>query len=416
MKYFAISIFIFFIFSLSAETCCKVKVGSDFLFTPEYISLIKNKKIGLITNHTAVNSKMQSTLSLIQQQAGLHGYSLAALFAPEHGITGSAYASEEIKDDKANSGIPIYSLHGKNRRPTPEMLKNIDVLVFDIQDIGTRSYTYITTLFLAMEAAAEQKITVVVLDRPNPINGITTDGPMLEDKWRSPVSYVNVPYCHGMTVGELAQWFNGEYQIGCKLKVVPMKGWRRSMSFAETGLPWIPTSPYIPEASTAFYYPTTGMLGELSLVNIGIGYTLPFKVVGAPWINALRFAEALNKQKFPGVHFEPFYYRPFYGKFSQEDCQGVLIMITHPALYLPVSTQYLLLGILKSLYPAQFKEALEAKQSRKEMFCKVSGTEEIYNLLTQKNPIVWKLKGYHQKERDVFRKKRQKYLIDTYRE
>jgi uncharacterized protein YbbC (DUF1343 family) len=392
----------------------KVQVGSDLLMTEEYSSLLKGKKIGLITNHTAVNNKMLSTIDLLKANSKKIGFTLFALFAPEHGISGSSNAGENIHDQIDHDGIPIFSLHGKTHRPTDEMLKAIDTLIFDIQDIGSRSYTYISTLFYAMEEAAKKGITVIVLDRPNPINGLIIDGPMMEEKWRSSVGYINVPYCHGMTIGELAQFFNGEYKIGCKLEVIPMKGWLRHFSFQDTGLPWIPTSPYIPESTTPYFYPTTGILGELSIVNIGIGYTLPFKLVGAPWIDSKNFAKHLNAQKFPGVYFEPFHYKPFYGKFAHEDCQGVLIVITNSKIFKPVSTQYLIMGILKSLYPFKVKEALILDQSRKDMFNKINGTDEVYRMLVETNNIVWKLKALHQKERDEFSKIRKKYLINEY--
>lgn len=386
------------------------------MMTEEYIGLIKGKRIGLITNHTAVNSKLVSTVDIFKSNAAAKGYKLVALFAPEHGMTGASYAAEYIEENIDPDGIPVYSLHGKTHRPTDEMLKNVDMLVFDIQDIGSRSYTYITTLFYAMEEAAKRGLSVLVLDRPNPITGLIVDGPLLDKQWRSGLGYVNIPYCHGMTVGELARFFNGEYQVGCRLEVIPMRGWRRGMTFYDTGLPWIPTSPYIPEASTAFYYPTTGILGELQLVNIGIGYTLPFKVVGAPWIDAKLFAKSLNAQKFPGVYFEPFHYRPFYGRFAHENCQGVLILISDPVKFRPVTTQYLMIGILKSLYPKKFQDAIVAAKERKELICKVNGTEEVFRLITEEKNIVWKLKDFHKKEREEFLSLRKKYLITSYEE
>ena len=284
---------------LQALLTPQITLGSDQLLDSKYTPLLKGKRIGLVTNHTAVNCRMESTIDLFKAGSKKGLFTLTALFAPEHGLTGSTYAGESILDDEDEEGIPIYSLHGKTRRPTGDMLKQIDVLVYDIQDIGSRSYTYISTLFYAMEECAKKNIQVIVLDRPNPLNGLTVDGPMMEEQYRSFLGYINVPYCHGMTIGELARFFNGEYEIGCKLTVIPMKGWSRRMSFDETGLPWIPTSPYIPEATTAYYYPTTGVLGEFSLVNIGIGFTLPFKVVGAPWIDAKKFAQALNAKNFP---------------------------------------------------------------------------------------------------------------------
>lgn len=176
---------------------------------------------------------MESTIDLFLQHAPK--LSLVALFAPEHGLQGNAYAFEEVEDKRALSGIPIYSLHGKHRRPTEQMLKGIDVIVYDIQDIGSRTYTYMTTLCYVIEEAAKRGISVIVLDRPNPINGVTVDGPMLEEKWRSFIGYINVPYCHGLTVGELATYFNEEYKIGCQLTVVPMKGWKRTMSLKTRG-------------------------------------------------------------------------------------------------------------------------------------------------------------------------------------
>lgn len=392
----------------------KVKVGADVLFTPEYDSLLKGKKIGLITNHTAINGKMQSTISLLKTHAKAKGFILQALFAPEHGLNGAVHAADIIKNGTYPDNIPIFSLYGSTHRPTPEMLKTIDLLIYDIQDIGSRSYTYSSTLFYAMEEAAKHKVPVVVLDRPNPINGITVDGPLMEEKWRSIVGYIDVPYCHGMTIGELAKFFNEEYEIKCNLTVVPMKGWKRKMTFEETGLTWIPTSPNIPEATTVYFYPMTGILGELQVVNIGIGYTMPFKLVGAPWINAEEFSSHLNSQKYPGVYFQPFYYKPFFGRFSHENCQGVLILVTNPLTFKPVSTQYLIIGILKSLYPIKFQQALADAHKRKSMFCKVNGTEEVYRIIQESKYVVWQLRELHQKEREAFMIKRKKYLISSY--
>jgi len=401
------------VFSLSAKE--PVVTGVDILFElPEYSNLLKGKRIGLITNHTAVNKNLQTTESVLKQNAAVNGYTVVALFAPEHGLKGFAYASEEIYDQKDADGMAIFSLHGKTRRPTEQMLKNIDLLIYDIQDIGSRSYTYITTLFYAMEEASKRNIPVMVLDRPNPINGRTIDGPMLQDKWRSFVGYINVPYCHGMTVGELARFFNAEYNVGCALNVVPMRGWKRNMTFTDTGLVWIPTSPNVPESTSTWFYPTTGIIGELSMVNIGIGYSLPFKLIGAPWINAESFAEQLNRQKYPGVSFKPFYYRPFNGKFADENCEGVLIVVTDVKKYKPVTTQYLIIGLLKSLYPQQFKKAINDTKSRKEMFCKVNGTDEVYQMMIGDQPIAWPLRSLHQKEREVFAEMRKKYLIEAY--
>ncbi|MBA3239222.1 MAG: DUF1343 domain-containing protein [Parachlamydiaceae bacterium] len=390
----------------------KISVGLDILTEGPYLAQLTGKRIGLITNHTAISNERESSIDLLKRLAKTNRFTLSALFAPEHGLYGAIHAEESVND--SNGTIPIFSLYGKTKRPTDAMLQGLDLLIFDIQDIGSRSYTYISTLFYIMEAAAKRNIPVIVLDRPNPINGIVVDGPMLEAKWRSIVGYINVPYCHGMTLGELAHFFNGEYKVGCQLTVIPMRHWKREMSFLDTGLMWIPTSPHIPESTTPLYYPVTGTLGELSIVNIGIGYTLPFKVVGAPWIDANQFAAALNRQKFPGIFFEPFHFKPFYGKFAKEECHGVLIMITNPLFYKPLASQYLIIGVLKALYPKKFKEAMALSKDRKEMFSKVTGTEEIYKVITEEKNIVWKLRAFQEKERNAFLEVRKKYLIADY--
>lgn len=391
-----------------------IELGVEQLFTPKYVHLLKNKKVGLITNHTAIDSKGILTEQLFKQNAKSYSYTVTALFAPEHGLLGLQHAEENVLKTIDKDQIPIYSLHGITRRLTSDMLQDVNLLIFDIQDLGSRSYTYCTTLFYAMEEAVKFNIPVLVLDRPNPLGGLMIDGPILQEQWRSFVGYIDVPYCHGLTIGELAQYFNGIYKINCNLTVIPMKDWKRNMTFADTGLMWIPTSPHIPEAQTAFYYPTTGLLGELQLVNIGVGYSLPFKVVGAPWINAQHFANQLNAQNFPGVYFHPFHFRPFFGRFSKQDCHGVLIFITDERLYLPVSTQYLLIGLLKSLYPKEFNAALKASSQRAEMFNKVNGTSEVLQIIQDDPYPTWKLRALHQKEKAEYLIKRKPYLISSY--
>jgi uncharacterized protein YbbC (DUF1343 family) len=237
---------------------------------------------------------------------------------------------------------------------------------------------------------------------------------MLEETWRSFVGYAPVPYCHGMTLGELAVFFQKEQQIPCDLTVVPMRGWKRSMAFQDTGLTWIPTSPNIPESTTPLYYPVTGILGELQIVNIGIGYTLPFRVVAAPWIDGEHFATALNAQKLPGVQFFSFSLIPFFGSFTQKPCEGVLVQVTDPLRYRPITTQYTLLGLLKSLYPKPFADGLKEMQGRKKMFCMVNGTERVYTLLEQEGFVTWKLRTIDQEAREAFMQVRKRYLLPEY--
>ncbi len=401
MRFYSLIFFLLLAFSSHAI----VQVGLEVFLEEPLESSFKGKKVGLITNHTGVDRQMRSGISLLQNR--LH---LAALFSPEHGIRGQHYANEKVADGWQGT-IPIYSLHGETRRPQPVMLKGLDVIVYDLQCTGVRAYTYATTLFYTMEEAAKVGIEVIVLDRPNPINGVIVDGPMLEDKWRSFIGYINVPYCHGMTMGELAHYFNEEYKIGCKLRVVSMKGWKRAMSYRDTGLQWIPPSPNVPEADTPLFYPATGILGELQLLNIGVGFTLPFKIVGAPWIDADLFAEKLNGQKLPGVRFQPFHYRPYSGLYKGVNCQGVLIQILDPLTYKPVAVQYLLLGMVKSLYPQEFAKRMANAGSHKELFCKANGTEEAFTILSNEKYAVWKLLEIHQAERAAFLEKRKKYLL-----
>lgn len=408
-KFFLFAVLLFT--SLFAEP---VRPGIDVFIKEGHISRLKNKNIGLVTNQTAMNGELVSTLDLLKNQAKAKEYKIIALFAPEHGFYGRDRAAELIQETADMNGIPIYSLHGATRRPTQEMLKGIDVLIYDIQDIGSRSYTFITTLFYVMEEAAKYKIPVIVLDRPNPINGVTIDGPMLEEPLRSMVGYINIPYCHGMTVGELASFFNQEYKVGCALEVIPMRGWTRSMTYRQTGLPWIPTSPYIPESDTPLYYPITGILGEISIVNIGIGYTLPFKLIGAPWINASELAKALNSHHYPGVYFTPFFYRPFYGKFKNDNCEGVLITVSNPLKYKPLATQFLIIETLKRLYPVPFKNAVELSHGKQEMFAKVIGSKKVWEHLLNKKSFVAELRALHDEEKKAFYEKRKKYLISSY--
>jgi uncharacterized protein YbbC (DUF1343 family) len=407
-------VFLFFPFLEQLEGIGSVRLGVDQVFSPMYEPLLFGKRIGLVTNHTGINSEGESTIALFKKNATLFGYTLEILFSPEHGLNGVSKAGENVTDDIDADGIPVLSLHGASRRPSPQALAKLSLIVFDIQDIGSRSYTYVSTLLYVMEEAAKAEVPVVVLDRPNPLGGIMVDGPILEEKWRSFVGYMNVPYCHGMTVGELAQYFNLEYGIGCKLVVVPMHGWKRSMTFDQTGLIWIPTSPHVPDFRTAFYYPATGILGELSIASIGIGTSLPFRLTGAPWMNAQVLAKEMNALRLPGVYFSPYDFSPFFGRFAHEVCHGVLITITDVGDFLPVTTQYSILAVLKNLYPKEFKEGLENSKGRMEMFNKVNGCEEVGRILLEERYCLWKLRSLCQKDKSNFMLKRRAYLYPEY--
>lgn len=386
----------------------KVTVGLDTFFEEGYPQKLQGKRVGLITNHTSLDGQLKPAHERFLEAQEIK---LVALFAPEHGFLGSQKAGEDVKNTKRGS-LPVYSLHGKTRRPTDAMLKNVDLLVFDMQESGCRGHTYPSTLFFAMEEAAKHKIPLYVLDRPNPMGGTLIDGPMMQDKWRSFVGYVNVPYCHGMTMGELARFFNEEYEINCELTVVPMKGWTRNMSYRDTGLLWMPTSPNIPEPETPLYCAATGILGELPIVDIGVGTPLAFKIVGAPWIDAVAFQAALEKFNLSGIRFIPYHWQPILGRYKEKECHGVLLSVTDPAHLRPYALFSLLVGTLKALYPTKFQDGLmNLSGDRKKLFCQVTGGEEIFDLMKKEGYITWKLLAHNKEEREAFLAVRQKYLI-----
>jgi len=402
-----ILICLFSITFLFAES--KVDLGIDLFFKDAKSNILDNKKVALLINHTSVDKNLKPTFEIFKENA--KKFKIVKLFSPEHGLNGMNLAGEKVDNTKSQN-IEVISLHGSSKRPTDQMLKGVDIIIYDIQEIGCRSYTYASTLYYVMEEAAKKNIKIIVLDRPNPINGIITDGPMLDEKYRSFLGYINVPFCHGMTIGELAQFFNSEYKIKCDLQVISMNGWKREMSFEDTGLSWIPTSPNIPEPDSALFSATTGILGELEIVSIGIGYTLPFKIVGAPWIDANKLATHLNKQKLLGVRFIPFYFKPFYGAYRNKNCQGIKIVITDKMKYRPLAVQYLIIGMLKSLYPEKVKEKLKAQsESKIQTFCLVNGNKDIYNFLVNEPFPAWKMIQFQKDKVKEFKEKRKKYLL-----
>lgn len=280
-----------------------VELGIDVLSSHDY-TLLTGKRVGLITNQTGVNAAGTKTRLLLKKHCNL-----VALYTPEHGLDGTEKAGRYVKSRRDPlTGVIAHSLYGPTRKPTPEMLRGIDVLVFDLQDIGCRSYTYISTMGRCMEAAGENKIPFVVLDRPNPVGGRRIEGPSVEPRWRSFVSEFPIPYVHGLTVGELARMVNGEHWAGpqCDLTVVQMHGWRRGMTWEDTGLRWIASSPNIPRGDSPFYYIATGLVGELSGPESGIGGPRPFESIAASWLEAGSFTRYLNGLDTPGVEFRPY--------------------------------------------------------------------------------------------------------------
>jgi uncharacterized protein YbbC (DUF1343 family) len=395
----------------SAIACAQVKPGIDVLREKGFEPLL-GKRVGLITNPTGVDRHLRSTIDILHEAPDLE---LVALYGPEHGVRGE-YPAGELIDNKLDpeTGIPMFSLYGRTRKPTPEMLKGVDVLVYDIQDIGSRSYTYISTLGLAMEAAAENNIELVVLDRPNPLGGHKFEGPLVESGFISFVSQFPIPYVHGFTVGELAHFLNEEGLLAngvkCKLTVIEMQGWNRQMLFEDTGLHWVPSSPHIPHAHSAYFYPVSGILGELYVINIGVGYTLPFQTFAIDWIsNAGELARRLNQLEIPGVIFRPIHYRAYYTDMKDKMLHGVQVHLTD-VYKAPLSLiQFYVLQEMKKMYPE--KNVFELCQpSRHDMFDKVCGTDKIRKTF-EKRFMVEDILPLWTNDVPTFMKKAEKYFL-----
>jgi uncharacterized protein YbbC (DUF1343 family) len=318
-----------------------VRLGIDNI--DKHLDLFKGKRVGLITNATGINSDFESSIDILKAKVDL-----VALYAPEHGIRGAAKAGDKIGHaTDAKTGLPIYSLYGATKKPTAAMLADIDVLAFDIQDIGARPYTYIYTMAYAMQAAAENGKTFVVLDRPNPAGGMV-EGGLVKPGFESFIGMYPIPLRHGMTVGELARYFNKEFAIGCDLAVVPLTGWTRDMLWDDTGLPWVMTSPNIPTPESALVYSGTGIFGGTN-VSEGVGTTRPFELVGATWLNAEDLAAKMNAKGLPGVHFRPAYFSPRFGGNTGKTLGGVQIHITDRHAYQAVRTGITLLYTIQEL-------------------------------------------------------------------
>ncbi|NOX90523.1 MAG: DUF1343 domain-containing protein [Calditrichaeota bacterium] len=388
----------------SQPSAKKVVLGVE-IFLQSYKNLVANKRVGLLTNPSGVNSQLQSTADLLASDPDIN---LTALFGPEHGIRGAIYAGEKVEDEiDPHTGVPVFSLYGKYRKPTAKMLENVDVILVDIQDIGLRGYTYIYTMAKVMEAAAEFDKQVIVLDRPNPIGGEMVEGNLVEAGFESFVGLYPIPYRYGMTIGELALLFNKQFGINSKLKVIPMKGWTREMLWDQTGLLWVPTSPHVPHWETVLYMGATGTFGELRVLSEGVGYTSPFELVGAPWIDGYRLAEALNKLNLPGVIFRPLYFKPYYATYKGEVCQGVQLHITDPSVFNSYKTGLYIMQTVIKLYP---EHDLFAYPRRVSMFNKVMGCDWIMKDL-QQGRSVEEISRKWQKDLKKFLKIRKQFLL-----
>jgi uncharacterized protein YbbC (DUF1343 family) len=342
------------LFALPVAVHATVKTGAD-LLVERHLDLLQGHTVGIVTNQTG---RLSSGTSLVDTLVSL-GIHVAALFGPEHGIRGTNAAGEKVTDGKdPRTGIPVYSLYGKIRKPTPEMLQSVDLLVYDIQDVGARFYTYISTLGLVMEAAAENNIPIIVLDRPNPLGGEKVDGPVLDDSLRSFVGMYPIPVVYGLTCGELARMINGELWLSgnlrARLNVIAMEGWTRTMTWEETGLDWVPPSPNIPDPSTALIYPATCFI-EATNLSEGRGTREPFKLIGAPFLSGADAAIEILQYRIPGLSVEEVSFTPNSSKQAQKACHGVHLSVRDPQAFAPTSAGLSILRALMNLAPTAVK-------------------------------------------------------------
>lgn len=400
----------------------KVKLGIEVLRNRGFDVLL-GKRVGLVTNPTGVDSRLKSTVDILHEAPEVN---LVALYGPEHGVRGNVHAGDHVDNEvDSRTGIPMFSLYGATRKPTREMLDGIDVLVYDIQDNGCRSYTYISTLGMLLEACAEYDKELVVLDRPNPLGG-KIEGNLAEVGYISFVSQFKIPYLYGQTPGELALMLNAEADTAnavtgkgvakdgalrekCRLTVVPMEGWNHSMSWEDTGLEWVVASPHVPNGYHSYFYPATGILGEFGFFNIGVGYTMPFQLLGTTWINAEDFADEMNKLQLPGLIFRPIHYKPFYSVGKGEQLQGVQIHIMDFRQAQLTEVQFWMLQVLNRMYPEhRFFE--ECDKDRFRMFDQVCGTGYIREEMTK--DYDWsRVRAYWNKDIEAYRTRSSKYYL-----
>ena len=377
---------------------------------------LQGKRVGLVTNPSGVDRHLRSTVDILFNAPGVN---LVALYGPEHGVRGDVYAGGHVTDTKDEAtGLPVYSLYGPTRKPTPQMLEGIDVMVYDIQDVGARSYTFISTLGLVMEACAAKGIEVVVLDRPNPLGGNKIEGCYVEQPFNSFVSQYRIPYVYGLTVGELAIMINEEglnrgqkgdqTPVRCKLTVVPMEGWERDMLYEDTGLPWVLPSPNIPFKETPLYYAAAGICGELyGFMDIGVGYTLPFQTFGATWLDPEKLKARLESYGLPGVSFRTIWYKPIAGSRKGELVKGLQFFFTDYDKARVTETQFYVMQAVAELYPD--KKAFEII-SGYGLFDKVCGTDYVRKEFSKRYKVA-DIADYWRKDEASFRELSRQYHI-----
>lgn len=381
-----------------------VKLGLEVLME-ERLALLKGRRVGLVTNHTGVDSRFRSTVDLFHQHPDIE---LVALYGPEHGIRGAAAAGELVSSGTDPvTGVPVFSLYGASKKPSAEMLAGVDLLVYDIQDIGVRYYTYPYTLGYCMEAAKEHGIGVMVLDRPNPIGGETVEGNILDPAFSSFVGLYPMPVRHGLTIGELARWFN--LTIGCDLTVVPMSGYTRSMWWDETGLPFVPMSPNSTGVEMATLYSGTCLIEGTNLSE-GRGTTKPFEQVGAPWVDGRRLADRLNALNLPGVLFRSVYFTPLTSKHKDQQCEGVQVHVTDRKAVQAVTLGLHLVKAIRDQHPDQFQFLPPYREGGKRFFDLLAGTDA-WRLGLEAGATVVDLSAGWPEAQKPFRAERERILL-----
>nr|WP_242544574.1 DUF1343 domain-containing protein [Corallococcus sp. NCSPR001] len=389
----------------------KVKTGLD-VWAAQGFSALKGKRVGAIVNPTSVDSRFRHLADLL---AGTDGVTLAALFGPEHGIRGEAQymvAVDEARDRK--TGVPVHSLYGstfESLSPRQEWLKGLDALVFDIQDVGSRYYTYVYTMALAMKAAAQARVAFYVLDRPNPLDGVTLEGNLVGEKFRSFVGLYALPNRHGMTAGELARLFNAQEGFGCDLTVVPCEGWTREMYWSDTGLPFLPPSPNMPTADTALVYPGMCQL-EGTNVSEGRGTCRPFEQFGAPWVDTDQLMARLDRERLPGVAFRPVGFTPTFDKYQGQSCNGAFIHVTDRRVYQPLRTGIAITQALHDIGPGHFAWRADAYEFVEDVpaFDLLCGTDQVRRGIEEGWSLDRMLEGF-EAQAEAFRKRREPALL-----
>ena len=395
--------------SLTATASRSVGLGIDRLLDLDR-SLVAGRRIGLVCNPASVDGALRHTADRL---VGDPEVTVGALFGPQHGFRSDVQDNriETPHERDARRSIPVYSLYSETREPTAEMLEAVDVLVVYLQDVGTRVYTYIYTMANCMRAAARHGVPVVVCDRPNPVGGIEVEGSRLDPAYASFVGQFPIPLRHGMTIGELARMFNEDFGINCSLDVVPLSGWQRSMYFDETGVPWVMPSPNLPTLDSTIVYPGAVLI-EGTRLSEGRGTTRPFELIGAPWIDGDRLADAMNAKHLPGIHFRAACFEPTFQKHARQTCGGCQLHVLDRETFRPIRTAVELIAEFRAQDPARFawREPPYEYEHQKQPIDILFGSDRLRTTIDAGGSVSTLVESWGTDE-DAFRRARQRYLL-----